>query len=138
MKTENEWYPGHLRELDRDECRELLAEHRSGRVAWCEPAGPVVLPVNYRFDGVHVLFRTSPHSELARHFSAGPAAFQIDSFDDFSQSGWSVLVRGRAELVEWDELPDQDARPEPWAAGTRNVYVRIDLEKVTGRRVLPS
>ena len=97
-----------------------------------------MLPVNYRFEDDQVLFRTSAHSELARHFSPGPAAFQIDYVDDFVQAGWSVLVRGRAELLEWDELPDQDDRPESWAAGSRNVYVRITPEKVTGRRVLPS
>ena len=60
------------------------------------------------------------------------------SFDEFVLAGWSVLVRGRAELLEWDQLPDQDHRPEPWAAGSRNVYVVITAEKVTGRRVLPT
>jgi len=92
--------------------------------------------VNYLFEDDRIVFRTSPHSELARHFSAGAAAFQIDSYDADSQSGWSVLVRGRAELLEWDELPDQDHRPEPWVDGTRSVYVRIEPERVTGRRVL--
>jgi len=138
VPTSNEWYPGHLKELTEQECLELLAEQRVGRVAWCAADGPVVLPVNYQFDDGRVVFRTSAHSELARHFSPGPAAFQIDSFDEYVLSGWSVLVRGRAELLEWDQLPDQDHRPEPWAAGSRNVYVRITAEKVTGRRVLPS
>lgn len=138
MRTDEEWHPGHLRELDDTECRELLTTHRNGRVAWCEPAGPVVLPVSYRFDGEHVLFRTSPHSELARHFAAGPVAFQVDSHDDPSHTGWSVLVRGRAELLDWDELPDDGDRPEPWADGSRNAYIRIDAERLTGRRVLPT
>ena len=53
-------------------------------------------------------------------------------------SGWSVLVRGLGGSLEWDQLPDQDNRPEPWAAGSRNVYVVITAERVTGRRVLPS
>ena len=97
----------------------------------------MVLPVNYRFVDGRVVFRTSPHSELARHFSPGRAAFQIDYVDEFLQSGWSVLVRGRAELLEWDELPPDQDRPEPWAEGSRNVYVRITAERMTGRRVLP-
>ena len=138
MSTHNEWYPGHLKELDEQECLDLLRDQRVGRVAWCAPDGPVVLPVNYRFEDGRVVFRTSAHSELARHFQPGPAAFQIDSFDEFVLAGWSVLVRGRAELLEWDQLPDQDDRPEPWAAGSRNVYVVITAEKVTGRRVLPT
>ncbi|MET1061003.1 MAG: pyridoxamine 5'-phosphate oxidase family protein [Nocardioides sp.] len=138
MQTSNDWYPGHLKELTEKECLELLREQRVGRVAWCDADGPVVLPVNYRFEDDGVVFRTSAHSELARHFSPGPAAFQIDSVDDFVQSGWSVLVRGRAELLEWDELPEQNDRPESWAAGSRNVFVRITPTRVTGRRLLPS
>jgi hypothetical protein len=27
-------------------------------------------------------------------------------------------------------------RPTPWAPGTRNLYIRIDPESVTGRRVV--
>lgn len=138
MQTQNEWYPGRLRELTEPECRELLRDQRVGRVAWCDADGPTMLPVNYRFDEDHVLFRTSPHTALARHFSTGPAAFEIDAFDEFTQSGWSVLVRGRAELLERDSLPEPDERPEPWAEGTRNVYVRIAVDRVTGRRVMPS
>jgi nitroimidazol reductase NimA-like FMN-containing flavoprotein (pyridoxamine 5'-phosphate oxidase superfamily) len=138
VQSHSEWYPGHLQELTEQECRELLQQQRTGRVAWCGADGPTVLPVNYRFDDVGVLFRTSPHSELVRTLSPGPAAFQIDSFDDFLQSGWSVLLRGRAQFLEWDDLPDHDDRPEPWVAGTRSVYVRITAERITGRRVVPS
>ena len=125
MHAHEEWYPGHLRELSEQECRELLGDQRVGRVAWSDADGPVVLTVNYR-------------SELARHFSPGRAAFQIDYADEFLQSGWSVLVRGRAELLEWDELPPDEDRPTPWAEGTRNVYVRITPDRITGRRVLPA
>ena len=138
MQTQNQWYPGRLRELTEPECRELLRDQRIGRVAWCDEDGPTMLPVNYRYDGDHVVFRTSQHTALARHFSPGPAAFEIDAFDEFTQSGWSVLVRGRAELLPRDSRPQHDERPEPWAEGTRNVYVRIAVDRVTGRRVMPS
>ena len=138
MRTDEQWYPGHLHDLSDAECRELLAETRLGRVAWCEDGAPVVLPVNYRFDGEHIVFRTSPHSALARNFQAGPKAFQIDDHDDFQQSGWSVLVRGASEILAYDELPEPDERPEPWVAGTRTVHVRIAVEELSGRRVVPA
>jgi hypothetical protein len=139
MRTYDDWYPGHLKDLDEEECRELVSQHMVGRVAWCHPTdGPLVLPVNYRFDGRHIVFRTSPHTDLARHFSQGRAAFQIDEFDEYTQSGWSVLARGQAEVVPWDEVPAPDQRPSPWVAGTRNIYVRIAVERFTGRRVLPA
>ena len=43
MRTDEQWYPGHLHDLTDAECRELLAENRVGRVAWCEDGAPVVL-----------------------------------------------------------------------------------------------
>lgn len=139
MRTYDDWYPGHLKDLDEEECRELVSQHVVGRVAWCHPTdGPSVLPVNYRFDGRHIVFRTSPHTDLARHFSQGRAAFQIDEFDEYTQSGWSVLARGQAEVVPWDEVPEPDQRPRPWVAGSRNIHVRIAVERLTGRRLLPA
>jgi uncharacterized protein len=139
MRSDEDWYPGHLRELSETECRELLTEHRVGRVAWeaGDGQGPVVLPVNYRFDGEHVTFRTSPHSVLARSFRRGPKSFQIDDHDNYNQSGWSVLVRGDSEVLEWDELPADADKPTPWVEGNRNVYVRITPSSISGRRVLP-
>ena len=139
MRTYDDWYPGHLKDLDEEECRELVSQHLIGRVAWCHPTdGPTVLPVNYRFDGRHIVFRTSPHTDLARHFSQGRAAFQIDEFDEYTQSGWSVMARGQAEIVPRDEVPEPDQRPSPWVAGSRNFYVRIAVERLTGRRLLPA
>ena len=139
MRTYDDWHPGHLKDLDEEECRDLVSQHLIGRVAWCHPSdGPSVLPVNYRFDGRHIVFRTSPHTDLARHFSQGRAAFQIDEFDEYTQSGWSVMARGKADLVPWDEVPEPDQRPSPWVAGSRDVYIRIAVERLTGRRVLPA
>ena len=94
MLTPDEWSPSRLRDLTEQECRGLLHEHRIGRVAWCAADGPAVLPVNYLSDGDSVLFRTSPHTQLARRFSPGPVAFEIDAFDEATRSGWSVVVRG--------------------------------------------
>jgi uncharacterized protein len=139
MRTYDDWYAGHLKDLDEEECRDLVSQHLIGRVAWCHPSdGPSVLPVNYRFDGRHIVFRTSPHTDLARHFSQGRAAFQIDEFDEYTQSGWSVMARGRADMVPSYEAPEPDQRPSPWVAGSRNVYIRIAVERLTGRRVLPA
>jgi uncharacterized protein len=136
MTQQEQWFPGHLRDLDPDECRSLLAASRVGRVAYCEEDGPVVLPVNHIVEDGDVLFATSPHSALARRFRSGPAAFEVDDFDPYNQTGWSVLVRGTARLVEYGELPDR--RPSPWVAGTRNFVVRITPDTITGRRLLPA
>lgn len=138
MTTSNSWTSGKLRELDHSECLELLDTRSVGRVAFCAEDGPVVLPVNYVVHEGDVLFRTSPHNSIARHVNSRPAAFQVDEIDDFTQSGWSVLVRGKAELVEdIHDLP-REVRPVPWAEGTRSLFVRVRGLSITGRRLYPT
>jgi hypothetical protein len=63
-------------------------------------------------------------------------AFEADELDDLMQSGWSVLVTGRAEHVEDPEDVAEIFRRmgEPWAPGSRPMVVRIRPAEVTGRR----
>lgn len=137
MTVKERWFPSHLREMDREECLELLASVPVGRVAYCVLSGPVVLPVNYVLDGEDIIFRTSPHKELGRQMLRGSVAFQIDDYDEFNQSGWSVLVRGSAEYDDPDEVRPED-QPGPWAEGNRILIVRIRPRLITGRRLFPA
>lgn len=129
------WYATHFKELAFTECLQLLGSSPGGRVAYSSDEGPVVLPVNHVMDGEDILFRTSPHTELGRAMRSGHVAFEVDEFDEVSRTGWSVLVRGDAEYDDSDVLLPED-RPGPWAAGTRNLVVRIRPRLVTGRRLL--
>jgi nitroimidazol reductase NimA-like FMN-containing flavoprotein (pyridoxamine 5'-phosphate oxidase superfamily) len=138
MTTSSSWKSGRLRELDSSECLELLGTRSVGRVAFCTDEGPVVLPVNYVVRGEDVLFRTSPHNSIARYASGHPAAFEVDEVDDFTQSGWSVLMRGTAELVEDVHDIPTESRPVPWAEGTRSLFVRVRTRSITGRRLFPT
>ena len=83
--------------IDSDECRRLLAEDVIGRVAVVIGATPMILPVNYAVDGEDIVMRTMPGSRL--DIGQGHAAFEVDSFDRATQSGWSVLVTGHLEEV---------------------------------------
>jgi nitroimidazol reductase NimA-like FMN-containing flavoprotein (pyridoxamine 5'-phosphate oxidase superfamily) len=136
------WFPSHLTPIPPDECLELLADEPVGRVAYCNLHGPVVLPVNHMLSDVVIWFRTSPYSELARHLGhAGveaTVAFEVDEFDNYTESGWSVLVEGTATLPAPDERPEPEERPRPWAEGSRDLYVRVRPRSITGRRLLPA
>lgn len=136
MTTQTNWFPGHLRVLTDDECRELLGVHTVGRVAWNEPEGPIIIPVNYAIEGSSIVFRTSIDTKLARHLHLGFASFQIDERDDFTQSGWSVLVRGVLSCVEAHGTERDDARVVPWAEGERHYLMRITPLIITGRRLI--
>jgi nitroimidazol reductase NimA-like FMN-containing flavoprotein (pyridoxamine 5'-phosphate oxidase superfamily) len=132
------WYPSHLRSLSLAECLDLMAGTSVGRVAWCDEDGPVVVPVNFVLDNGSVVFRTSAHSTMAQRLRHGPASFQVDEYDDYTQSGWSVLVRGQARFVEPGDLPASVERPEPWAEGIRTFLIRITPDEITGRRLIPA
>jgi nitroimidazol reductase NimA-like FMN-containing flavoprotein (pyridoxamine 5'-phosphate oxidase superfamily) len=118
---------------------DLLAHGNLGRFAYNDEHGPVVIPVNYAVTEGSVLIATSPYSELAQHARSGTAAFQVDNIDVEEHSGWSILVRGRTENVDYADLPAAHTqRPAPWAGGVRTLYLRIVPTSVTGRRLLPA
>jgi nitroimidazol reductase NimA-like FMN-containing flavoprotein (pyridoxamine 5'-phosphate oxidase superfamily) len=129
-----------LRELKYEECLQLLADNVVGRVAFCTPNGPEILPVNYMVDNGTIVFRTSPYAVIGTHGVSGRAAFQIDNFDESTQTGWSVLAAGSTELVEGSFEVARflaNGGPRPWAAGSRPMFIRLRWRDLTGRRVGP-
>jgi nitroimidazol reductase NimA-like FMN-containing flavoprotein (pyridoxamine 5'-phosphate oxidase superfamily) len=127
-------------ELPTEECRDLLAAGVVGRVAVCTPIGPHVVPVNYAVVEDSIVVRTSPYSVLGSHARGSILALEIDQFDYERQRGWSVMARGRAEAVtsaeELEHIRSVWA-PQAWAAGQRNLYLRIRWSELTGRRLGP-
>ncbi len=118
MVDTDEWFRGSLQELSSRECFELLAQKVVGRVAYVNDDGPVVLPVNYVVDKGSILFRTSAASSLAAHVRDGTIAFQVDEADEVTESGWSVLLRGRATFEHPKATgPVESPAPEPMGTG---------------------
>ena len=126
-----------LEPLFRDECLRLLATQQVGRLGVIEGGAPMVVPVNYVLDGDEVVFRSDPGTKLT-HGRRGPVCFEVDSFDEVSRTGWSVLIRGRLE-----EVPSLDAAVlrnhvttlpiVPWAGGRKAHWVRLIATAITGR-----
>ena len=131
------WQSGRLVELDEDECWELLASRVVGRVAYDDGSGPVVLPLNYQAVDGRIRVRTTPHSALGLRVRDCRVAFEVDDVDEFRSSGWSVLVRGRASIVDVD-LHGRAEGPRTWASGNRSLVLEIDADEVTGRRLMGS
>ncbi len=129
-----------VRTLTEPECLKRLERSVIGRVAWNTVDGPQVLPVTYRVHHRAIVFRTSVHGALAELARPRKAAFEVDEYDLIDRTGWSVLVSGHSgsgtrpdDLIRlWSE-----ADPEPWAGGTRNLFITIRMEVVTGRLVGP-
>ncbi len=133
------WTSGRLIELPPDECRRLLTAHAVGRVAWNGPWSPTVVPVNFVVVADEIWFRTTAHSSLARELDDLAVTFQVDDVDDFTRSGWSVLVRGTAHVVyDAARLPRSWPGLETWPIGAHPLHVVVEPREVTGRRLLPT
>lgn len=125
-------------DISRDDCVRLLGAGIAGRVAFNTPAGPHIVPVNYVVDGPSVLVRTAAYSLFGTHGRDSMVCFEVDHFDYENHRGWSVVVRGRATFVDDDselEELNRSWRPQPWAAGQRNLVVRIPFSEVSGRQI---
>jgi nitroimidazol reductase NimA-like FMN-containing flavoprotein (pyridoxamine 5'-phosphate oxidase superfamily) len=129
-----------LRTLSPVECFDLLEPGGIGRVAFTSAGEIMMLPVNFALTGKSIVFRTAPDTLLAAHADAR-VSFEADRLDEARHEGWSVLVHGHAHKVtgERDVQHIEDGtRLQPWAAGARDVYVRITPTRISGRRILPS
>jgi len=130
-----------LRTLTPVECFDLLEPGGIGRVAFTSPAGEImILPVNFAMTGKSIIFRTAPDTLLAVYANA-KVSFEADRLDDALHEGWSVLVHGHAHKITDERgvkrLEDR-THLQPWAAGARDVYVRIAPTRISGRRILPA
>jgi nitroimidazol reductase NimA-like FMN-containing flavoprotein (pyridoxamine 5'-phosphate oxidase superfamily) len=129
-----------LQTLTPVECFDLLEPGGIGRVAFTSPADEImILPVNFAMTGKSIIFRTAPDTLLAVYANA-KVSFEADRLDEALHEGWSVLVHGHAHKITDERgvkhLEDR-THLQPWAAGARDVYVRIAPTRISGRRILP-
>jgi nitroimidazol reductase NimA-like FMN-containing flavoprotein (pyridoxamine 5'-phosphate oxidase superfamily) len=128
-----------LEALSHDECLELLGRAQVGRVVFTMGALPAVVPVTFAVQDTAILTRTAADTRLAKAAKGAVLAFQVDELDAASRTGWSVVVTGVAELVtDTDERRRLDGLLEPWAPGERDVFIRVPLTMVSGRRIVVS
>jgi uncharacterized protein len=124
--------------LPYSECLRLLASEPVGRVAFSEGGDVHVFPVNHRLVSGMIAFRTGSGTKLGVAADRGVVAFEVDRYDAERRTGWSVLVRGRAEWITDDALLDQIRAdgPQPWRNEVpREDWVVIRPDIVTGRRL---
>lgn len=123
-------------DLSRADCQTLLESRNIGRIGWSAGDGPQIFPVSYACVADLVVFRTSPFGVLSELVRPAHVVFEVDELDEQTRSGWSVIAHGRAQAVASPALLTHlwtvDGA-EPWAAGTRNLFIGIEVERLTGR-----
>jgi nitroimidazol reductase NimA-like FMN-containing flavoprotein (pyridoxamine 5'-phosphate oxidase superfamily) len=132
---------GALATLTSAECIALLHTRQVGRLAVISEHCAVIFPVNYGLDGDVVVIRTHPGTMLTNANHAN-VSFEVDDIDEHTRSGWSVVVRGLAELVtaeHREELVERTkaAAATPWAPGEYGDWLRLIPQVVSGRRIVP-
>ncbi|MDP9027519.1 MAG: pyridoxamine 5'-phosphate oxidase family protein [Actinomycetota bacterium] len=120
--------------LDNTECWHLLATETMGRLATATDHGVRIWPVNYRTRGETLLFRSDPGSKVWDIAANAHVSFEIDGSE--GDRHWSVVVTGRAEVVDadepWPHVPhDEIVTQNP---GAKRILLRITPATVSGRR----
>ena len=121
-----------------DECGELLTSTPIGRMVFNDGDQPLALPVNFAWVDDTVVFRTLEGQKLHAAIDGAKVCFEVDRWDEQSDTGASVLVKGQAvEVTQWaeqEQLEQLDVRPwsrQPW----RQAWVRVIPNEITGRRL---
>ena len=132
-----------LVELDAEECATLLALEPVGRVAVAGADGaPEIVPVNFALRDGDPVFHSHDGLLLDRLLGK-PVSLQVDRFDWFHRTGWSVLVTGVAELVDPEDAELVEAADgerdehdlDTWVAWEHPRLVRVRTQRITGRRI---
>jgi nitroimidazol reductase NimA-like FMN-containing flavoprotein (pyridoxamine 5'-phosphate oxidase superfamily) len=128
-----------LEELSWDDCFTLLRQQVVGRFVYQDESGLAAVPVNYAVAGETIVFRSEAGSKV-HDLQGRDIAFQVDDIDAANHSGWSVLIRGGAEEVEFERLTElirqiDETVPQPWKKGIHNIWVVITPKFVSGRRL---
>ncbi|MFU8840232.1 MAG: pyridoxamine 5'-phosphate oxidase family protein [Nitriliruptoraceae bacterium] len=129
-----------LEVLPLNQCLSLLRSRPLGRLAYVAAGSPVVVPVNHLVDGATVVLRTVAGGKLDAGIAGETVAFQLDDHDPARGTGWSVLVQGRAEVVDDPELLARYRdKLDSWAIadgeGEGVSWLRIVPDEVSGRRL---
>lgn len=124
--------PNPISRMSEDECWDMVRRHEFGRMAY-HLAGEVhIVPINYATDGKRLYFRTAEGSKLLGIVMNEDVAFEIDEVTDDMAA--SVIMRGRAQLLEGDEEHVVEQLPlRPWVPTLKFNVVAIEPSEMTGR-----
>jgi pyridoxamine 5'-phosphate oxidase-like protein len=130
--------PDTARQLDSAEAMRLLASVDYGRVVFNLQALPAIRPVNHLVDDGMIVIRsrlTSAISSVIKSTDRVVVAYEADSFDGRTRTGWSVVVTGHAHtLTDPDSVGRYERLLHPWVNHADTV-IAIEPEIVSGLRI---
>ncbi|WP_261818824.1 pyridoxamine 5'-phosphate oxidase family protein [Nocardioides sp. OK12] len=121
-------------ELTEQECWDLVADERFGRLAYRLVDEVHLVPVNHVVDDGVLLFRTAAGGKLLAAALHSEVAFEVDRVED--RVARSVVVHGRLQRVPEDEAHRADELGLwSWVPTLKYDVVRLEPAVVSGRRL---
>ena len=116
----------------------LLATAEYGRVVFTLGALPAIRPVNHFLDDGRIIIRTrltSAISAALRSRANSVVAYEADSFDPQTRTGWSVVATGRVyTITDPDEVARYEQLLHPWV-NQADTVIAIEPTIVSGFRI---
>ncbi len=123
-----------LEALDRHECLELLRHARLGRVGFTLRALPTIVPAGYCLENGTIFVRCAPESDLAASLNDAIVSFEVDHIDTSGDTGWCVVVVGRAQVLS-SQMPESRLPRSGWSPFGDGAVLGISCDLVTGQRL---
>jgi hypothetical protein len=139
MTTTERYDHSRLAILGRAECLQMLRSVPLGRLVYTRAGLPAVRLVNFVLDDDTMVFSTG-HGDKFRAAERGDVvAFEADDVDLERHVGWTVTAIGHLSVVTDDEVDAlRRALPlHPWVPMDDPQLVRLGIESVQGRRLVP-
>ena len=120
--------------LAEDESWDLLSGVHLGRLVTTIGGRAEIFPVNYVVQRRTILFRSAEGTKLFGTVMNDQVLFEAD--DHNVVGGWSVIVRGTAEVLYGaEDIEDaEQAGLYPWIATVKLRFVRVSPTEISGRR----
>lgn len=128
---------GGFETLDRETCLSLLKTERIGWLAHNQGERAHVVPVNFHVHADEILIEAAYGRSLQAAANAQVMTLASGTMDHETQSGWSIVVVGKAQLRGDDLVNPGVHTPQGWIRFARVVPIAIPIERISGRRVGP-
>lgn len=120
--------------LDEATCMRLIEHERIGRLGVTDSNGPLILPINYLLHDGRIVFRSADGAKARAAAQGAVGCLEVDRFDRFEHTGWSVLATGRLSVVSPEYSDAYERLPVvPWAVHGESRFYELSIERVSGR-----
>lgn len=128
--------PRRMRELAADQSLRLLGSVSLGRIAFTAHAMPEIRPVNHILDDGDIIIRSHVGAAiLATHGQI--VSYEADALDPDTHLGWSVIVLGRAQVIQDTAQVERYSRiVQPWVDREMDYVIRIHPRTINGYEIV--